>query len=576
MEIMGKWFESGGNSKYNPSGGVTNLTAAQAGGELAGGGFQAYHPLYSSKVATNAQLQALGISSSASSSTVNINNLIAAAKTAIASTASSLITKYGNASQSGTNRTLESALGVNTNQAIAPGGVSGNAAITFNQNTLATVMHGIIENLGPGASISKINKATSGSIAQGMAGSQQDKAYQQDVLNLIATGQTKQAQELVSAHKAAMASLGQEMYAAQTLKDGEELNLQATMLKDQTQMISDAAQSQLTIAKAEEQKINDAASEMVTAMKDAQQTMDDQMAGIAQAIKDNAAIATDSGNSIVDAINDQTQIQVDQIGERGLYGLNLITQQLQVTADITKAYWDQQIDVAQYQLDALQQQADAAESAAQINLDQVQSQQDLLIAQAQQSQDTINIQQEARIAAATAHADSVQLHADTTLIGPAQIAVDMNANAPKAQQDVFAGQLDKANGLASKLTDAADNALTTITKSANGIMNDAQDSYDTVNYNAQTLVTSAGDSLKSITDYFTKAIAQAGSVLTGDQTSAALAEAPQSAAVAVSGANASTEFAGSGLVVNMYGMDFSDASAVTNSLTWAARNTLNV
>jgi TP901 family phage tail tape measure protein len=38
IEILGKWFESGGNPKFNPKGGVAMLTAAQAGGELASGG----------------------------------------------------------------------------------------------------------------------------------------------------------------------------------------------------------------------------------------------------------------------------------------------------------------------------------------------------------------------------------------------------------------------------------------------------------------------------------------------------------------------------------------------------------
>lgn len=44
IEILGHWFESGGSSEFNPSGGVSNITASQAAGELAIGGFLPFHP----------------------------------------------------------------------------------------------------------------------------------------------------------------------------------------------------------------------------------------------------------------------------------------------------------------------------------------------------------------------------------------------------------------------------------------------------------------------------------------------------------------------------------------------------
>jgi Transglycosylase SLT domain len=41
IDILGNWFESGGNSADNPSGGISQMTQPQ--GELAGGGFQPFH-----------------------------------------------------------------------------------------------------------------------------------------------------------------------------------------------------------------------------------------------------------------------------------------------------------------------------------------------------------------------------------------------------------------------------------------------------------------------------------------------------------------------------------------------------
>jgi hypothetical protein len=43
IDILGTWFESGGNSSYNPAGGISPMSETQAVGELTGGGFQPYH-----------------------------------------------------------------------------------------------------------------------------------------------------------------------------------------------------------------------------------------------------------------------------------------------------------------------------------------------------------------------------------------------------------------------------------------------------------------------------------------------------------------------------------------------------
>jgi Lysozyme like domain/NlpC/P60 family len=44
INIDGNWFESGGNSANNPGGGVGRITPAGAANELAGGGFDPFHP----------------------------------------------------------------------------------------------------------------------------------------------------------------------------------------------------------------------------------------------------------------------------------------------------------------------------------------------------------------------------------------------------------------------------------------------------------------------------------------------------------------------------------------------------
>jgi hypothetical protein len=43
INILGTWFESGGNTTYNPAGGISPMSEAQAVGELTGGGFLPYN-----------------------------------------------------------------------------------------------------------------------------------------------------------------------------------------------------------------------------------------------------------------------------------------------------------------------------------------------------------------------------------------------------------------------------------------------------------------------------------------------------------------------------------------------------
>ncbi len=43
INILGTWFESGGNTSYNPAGGIAPMSETQAVGEVAGGGFLPFH-----------------------------------------------------------------------------------------------------------------------------------------------------------------------------------------------------------------------------------------------------------------------------------------------------------------------------------------------------------------------------------------------------------------------------------------------------------------------------------------------------------------------------------------------------
>lgn len=514
--------------------------------------------------------------------------LVAAAKAAIAkafaayikrltTSATSELTRLGNVMQSGTIRGLSAILGENTSTQMLS--LERGAPRNWGpHDSVANVLGARFSRLGGGASFGQINAMTGDALKAGAANSPQEAAFTKLIARLDAThnkGLEKLATRLVAAHKVALQALGQELYAQQVSKNAEMVSLQATQTKDLTSMQANYDADMLNVQKAWYQTANDKAQAQVTAIRDMTTVVQDQFAGMVQAVTDSAKLMSDAASSTVQGIQDQTQVQVDILGERGLYGLNLVAQKLQVQLDQTKASDNQKVALAQQNLDQVTATWHAATSTAQIGLDQLTAQQNALVAQAQMGADLVTMQQDTRIAAAQARMDAVTLHEDVSVVGPAQIAVDLGATLPKAQQDVLGARLKWYSAVASGAEATAGSQYQGVYGSAQGIIGGAGQRVTDAQNAASLIIGLAGLNLTNITGQANAAIAGAQSGLTGAQSAAALNEAPLSSGVALTQARASTQFAGSGLVVNMYGVDLSNPTAVGNETSWALRTALN-
>lgn len=523
-------------------------------------------------------------------------------------------------------------------------------------------------------------------------------------------------------------------------------------LKDLQQVIDDRSAKQVETLKDQQQSADDRSANVVQKLKDQQQSATDQAAAQVQQMKDQQAVADEKSAIVVQAIKDQTQIiqdtsalqvaaiqgmatriadaanaaatlvgdnaqtQAATISERGLYGLNLVAQKLQVQADDTKAYWDQQIATAQQQLDTDQEAANVANAQAQLttaqvtatqnqnvlaaqqNLNLVTLKQDALVAKAQAHVDAVTLKQQGleataqqhldsvtsmqnarvgsaqlhldqvtlrqdaranaakahmdavtitqdnRILQATQHADAVQLQVDTTKIGPAQIAVDLAAGKSKTIQEEAQANLNLATAQGNVTINQSQLQLASVTANANSTIAGAQNAYQSVQNAANTLIQGAQDSYNSAQDAANLAIQQAtgnadnvqnaanlaiqqaqGSYqsaqdtanqmvqaatdayqaqqdaankaiasaqqtqastaamwaqqlandqaqLSGVQGQAAVGEAGAQGAVTNEQALASTEFAGSGLVVNIFGTNVADPTEIGQAASWAIRS----
>jgi hypothetical protein len=692
IDILGKWFESGGNPQFNPSGGVSNITKAQAAGELAGGGFAAFHPTgLGAPYASVAALSALGISAKGGGTvaagaiqTQNIGQAIAALiqkiDKALGTSGNSLLTGLNTVIQSGTIKTLERALGVSTG-----GTLAGPFKRLAPPQSVGVALRNVIER-SPTAFTGGTSRGIAGLLDPSMDRSPQGKAFDRLISELRAAhtaALSKLAEGLLAAHRGALAALGQELYAQQLTKDAESLTLEATqqkdrttlardtaakqlqLLKDQQTIAADAAATQLQVAKDTQQIASDSQAAQLQQAKDAQQKITDQMTAAATGIKDMTSIVTDkftamvqaitdstrlmadASASVVQGIADRTQVQVDILGERGLYGLNLIAQRLQVQLDQMKASDDQKIAAAQRQLDVTQAQASATIAGAQLAADQVQAQQDQLVALAQQNADTVQLSTDGAIAAAQQHLDAVQLNTDQILgnvqqhldavtlsqdskvalaqqhvdavsllqdinVQLAQTAVDLSANAPKAQQDAAAAQLKRATATSDLAISKANATLSTTQSTAAAIIQgaqgeaaawqqqvalaqqQAQSEYATAVSAAMLLQQQASGALSeaqgkaaiaialaqlqlaNATGQANAAVAAAQQYLQITQETAAQQEAQLGANVSLAQAMARTEFAGTGTVVNIYGIPATNAAAIGGALDWVARTQLGV
>lgn len=633
ISILGKYFESGGNSAYNPRGGVSPLTQAQAAGELAGGGFEKFHPVYPGALASDKTLSKLGVSKTAGQSAgESLEQAVAKFKQAIAATGNALIQRYGSATQSGSVGGLDSALGgrpkpgssfadlmvgergtpqdkafqaqelalqqTGQTQLADKLGIAHTEAMERLSNKLIAIQTAAaakrlaaitkpadasltkLGNVTQTGSISGLERdlgvhtgrnqsPTFGAVMKGESGSGQQKVFESQVEALVKAGQMTLATKLVTAHTQAMEALSREMVAKQEQANSESLTLQATKLQDQTTAIQDAAAGQLTAMKDAEQKVNDLAQAGIEHMQNMQTATDDAMAAMATATKDQATVNSDLGQANIDSINDTFQTSIDTLGEKGLYGLNLLAQQQQVEADQVKAYWDQQIDLMQLQLDKDQQAADAAEAVAKLNADNVTTQQQMLVATAQTKLDNVTANQDARITRAQAHADAVQAHVDAAQVGPAQIAVDMNANASKSVQDIFNAQLNKATAAGSVTVNNANQTLANVTGNADSLIQGAQDNYDSVNNTASLTIEQAAEALSNLTDQWNNILAGDQFNLSSTQTAGTTAEATATGTAGVTGAQANTQYAGTGgqtIIVN--GFNMTDPTQTASEIGW--------
>jgi TP901 family phage tail tape measure protein len=462
--------------------------------------------------------------------------------------------------QSGTVSTLEKVLGVST------GGKAGSTlprelARSSGQELTSASLHTIVATLSRGAQ-----------------GTPTGKTFDKMITELNAThqaGMVKLAARLERAHKEALDDLGRELYAVTQEKQAAMLSNQATELKDRTTQEADYASRQLDIVKATNQQELDAMQSATKQIEDTTVVMRDAFAAAGEAISMQSQLGTEEASGQVMEIKDAATIQVAKLGERGLYGLNLIAQKQEVQLDEMKASYDIEIEHAKIAADHVKIAQAQLLAAKQQEVDLLQAHEDQIAAAEQAQADSVAVQDAINLSAAQSAVDEAQLQGDIA-VDLAQLAGVLTATGTKAQQDVakaFEKSVSGKQGL--DLAKAAD-SLSKAQSAANTAAENAAHAYATAQAEGAQVIASAQEGLEKVKGEGEIAVKNAEAAVSSIEAKAAVAEANLEGKIAVERERAQTQYAGSGLSIEMYGMDYGNAEANVNALTWALTHQLPV
>jgi hypothetical protein len=553
-DILGKWFESGGGPK-----GVHEMSKAEVTATLQGGGFQAMHPK-----ADNAPVKG-GLT------TAKVYTQFATAEAAALKSLETGAKKLrgegqgrGNlqsAIQSGGVPQLEKILGVST---------AGKAG-----TTLSRVLGGYG---GRDLSQRSLEGTVMPTLAKSAEGTPTGKAFDRMVAELRAThvaGMVTLANDLTQAHKQALADLGRELYAVTQEREASALTNEATEQKDRTTQTANLASKQLQVAKDSSTQVTDAMSAAAKQIDDATQIMKDSFSQMVEAVSLATQKMSDAASGEVMKTQDQTAIKVAELAERGKYGLDLIAQKLEVQLDQMKAQYDVQIDQAKMAVDQAKISGQSLIAEKQQNADLLQSHEDALVAVAQAHSDAVQVTQDQAEATAQAQLDTAQLTADIGIDTAKQTAI-LVASGTKAQQDKAKGWEVTEVAHGASIMAGAEAHMKAVESAANATIQAAQGALAQAQGESAQAISSAQQALAAAEGSAHIAIANAEQGLASIEGTAHVAEAGLEGKLAIERERSQTQYAGSGLVIQQYGLDYGNATAVANELTWALTHQLPV
>jgi TP901 family phage tail tape measure protein len=412
-------------------------------------------------------------------------------------------------------------------------------------------------------------------LAKDAQGTPTGKAFDSMIQQLKAAHMDALVGDLVQAHKQALADLGRELYAVTQEREAQKVTNQATEEKVRTTQTANLASKQLQIADDQSKQITDAMSASATQIGDATQVIKDSFAQMVEAVNLATQKMADAASGEVTKTQDTTAIAVATLAERGKYGLDLIAQKLEVQLDQMKASYDIEIQTAKIAVDQAKISGQQLIAGKQMGLDVLKAHEDALVASAKAHTDaaTITAHQEEMTAQGMLDAATVSAQArdDATYL-----ATVLVAGGTKAQQQAAEGMVKWATSAGIAQMTKAEAHLSDVNSKAEGAIHAAERAVAAAEGQSAEAIANAARGLAEAEGSANAAIANAQQGLTSIEDTAHIAEAALEGKIAIKREEAQVQYAGSGLVINQYGMNPSDAAANASELGWVLRHQLPV
>ena len=380
---------------------------------------------------------------------------------------------------------------------------------------------------------------------------------------------------LEQAHKQALANLGRELYAVTQERAAQALTNQATEEKDRTAQSANLASKELQVARDQATQVTDAMGAAATQISDATQIMKDSFAQMAEAVSLATKQMSDVASGKVQQTQDKTAEQVAILAERGKYGLDLIAQKLEVQLDQMKSQYDVQIQQAKMALDQAKISGQQLIAEKQQGVDLLQAHEDVLIATAQAHSDAVQVAQDQQEQVAQEQVDTAQITSDARADAAYMTSV-LVAGGTKAQQDAAKGMQAWATASGQAMMVHAEAHYKEVEVGANAEIQGAQNALAQARGESAEAIENAKRALAKAEGESGVAIKNAEQGVAAIEGTAKVAESVLEGKIAIERERAQTQYAGSGLVVNQYGIGYDNAAANANEIAWALTHQLPV
>lgn len=381
---------------------------------------------------------------------------------------------------------------------------------------------------------------------------------------------TDERNAVVSAFQSALTQLTEQENVLETEAQADLLNKQSAALSAQTTAIQDAAATQTAIVAATATEEADAINAAAAQISDAAKVASDIAAGQLQGITDQTQAMNDNSAAQVQAINDASQIQVDTLNEKGLFGLQLVAQQDKVALDI-QTQTDHQLEAAAVQhLDSVTAQENQKTSALQVQADQLQQTDAAMIAADQAAVDAAALQGLQSNGIAESQLDAINI-VGAINNAVAQMTIDGAQYSATIVQQTAQGTSQLVQATGTNATTIAAANYQGVENTTDAINAGVQSTLTTDTANATRAEAIANAALTAQQSSAQQIIANATAGLDAVTNAANQIEAKDNAIYQVAVAQANTQFAGGGTVVNLYGVPADNAAAIGNAVDWAVR-----